>query len=73
MEAIGEKLFRAKAKRRKACVVGESARSDECPISVGHHARSGDGMVSKSLWSYLVRSVGFRAGGRPENIKDGGR
>jgi len=29
MEAIGARPFRAKAKRRKACVAGKSAGSDE--------------------------------------------
>jgi hypothetical protein len=68
VEAIGARPFRAKAKRREASVVGESARSDEAryPLVPRAYGRR-DGL--EVSWSYLVRSAGLREGGRPEDDK----
>jgi len=66
VEVIGARLDRAKAKRRKASVLGEPARSDEAqfPYEARVYWRRGSREV---LESYLKRSAGFRASGsRPE-------
>jgi len=49
VEVIGARLFRAKAKRRKARVPGESAAGDKAQYPLSGIACSGDGMVSKSV------------------------
>jgi hypothetical protein len=71
VEAIGAKLFRAQAKRRKASVAGKSARSDEARSpSVPRAYWRRDGL--EVSWPYLVRPAGLRASGRPENEEDEG-
>jgi hypothetical protein len=47
-EALGEQLFRAKAKRRKAFRGGVSRRAAMKPNIRWHHGCSGDGMAVKT-------------------------
>jgi len=71
VEAIGAKPFRAQAKRRKASVAGESARSDKARFPSESRADwRRDGFEISC--SYLVRPAGLRVSGMPENHKDEG-
>jgi hypothetical protein len=71
MEAIGPRPFRARAKRRKASVAGESARGDEArypPVPRAYWRRDG----LEVSWPYLARPAGPRESGTPEDHKDEG-
>jgi hypothetical protein len=63
--------YRTEVKRREAYVAGESARSDEAryPWEPRAYGRR-DGL--ELFWSYLARSGGFRASGKPEDAKNEG-